>query len=477
MSDDILVSGGGSTEVATAELLSQRQYLNTLCIELDACLGRLRTIDERVTMARLRTLDAPPGSMRAEQALAAARDAMRSARERADFLSSALGAAAIAYGDVEAAVDRLVRELSSTVAHELGTWTPLIGMFALVTLPFLLPGLLAAGGVVAAGYALTPEALRTRTIGRWIDENKGILSDPRFVGFVRLAVSSVDDFGEGVVRIPEPLSRLLGDEGLGVLGVGTSAAAVVGIAGTVGALKETPVTVTVASTKAGPPPPRGLEGRVERIPTGADQIRIDRYSQSGGPDHFEVYLGGTIDVSMVPGREPWDMTSNLTAVAGGPAGSLAAAKQAMALAGIDSSSPVVFTGYSQGGLLSAMLAASGEYDTRGLLTLGGPAGPVSVPHDIPYVALEHADDLVPAAGGMWKSSDPLLVTRTVYSDQPYLGEKFLPAHELSNYRDTARLADSSDERRLVAALDGLRQFSSGATSVQTSYFHAVRTAR
>ncbi len=95
--------------------------------------------------------------------------------------------------------------------------------------------------------------------------------------------------------------------------------------------------------------------------------------------------------------------------------------------------------------------------------------------DIPYVALEHADDLVPATGGVWKSSDPLLVTRTVYTGQADAGDAFFPAHELSNYRDTARLADASDEQRLVAARDTLHGFSDGTTSVQSSYFHAVRT--
>ncbi|MEO6943394.1 MAG: hypothetical protein ABI053_01625 [Lacisediminihabitans sp.] len=136
---------------------------------------------------------------------------------------------------------------------------------------------------------------------------------------------------------------------------------------------------------------------------------------------------------------------------------------------------MTFNGYSQGGLLAATLASTGEYDTKGLFTLGGPAGQVEVPHDVPYVAIEHADDLVPATGGMWKSSDPLLVTRNVYAGQTDAGDAFFPAHELSNYRETARLADASDEQRLVAARDTLHQFSSGMTTVQTSYFHAVRT--
>lgn len=472
MSDELVISGGGSTEVATAELLSQKQHLYTLATELDACLGRLRAIDDRVTAARLRTVDAPLSSMHAEQAIDGARASARSARDQADFLSSALAAAAFAYGKAEAFADRIAQEMSATLAYQLGLWLPIIGTFAL---PPVLAGGLVLGGSAALGYALAPEAERKKAIGRWLKDNKRVLRDPRFVEFVRLAVSSADDFAEGMVRLPEPIGRLLGDEGLGLLGVGSSAAVVVGVAGSAGALRETPVKVAAASVKEGPPPPRNFEERATRIPTGDNQIRIDRYSQVGWPDRFEVYLGGTIDPSIVAGREPWDMTSNLNAVAGGAAGSLAATRQAMALAGIDSSTPVTFSGYSQGGLLAATLAASGDYDTKGLFTLGGPAGQVAVPHDIPYVAIEHADDLVPATGGVWKSSDPLLVTRTVYAGQADAGDAFFPAHELSNYRETARLADASDEQRLAASRDTLQQFSSGTASVQSSYFHAVRT--
>jgi hypothetical protein len=472
VSDDLVISGGGSTEVATAELLSQQQHLHTLAAELDACLGRLHSIDDRITTARLRTIDAPLSSMRAEHAIEEARAAARSARDHAEFLSSGIALAATAYGDAEALANRLTREMSSTLAYQLGWWLPVIGTFGL---PSVLVGGFALGSSAALSYVLAPEAERKKAIGLWLKDNKRILRDPRFVGFVRLAVSSADDFGEGVIRLHEPIGQLLGDEGLGILGAGSSAAVVVGVASPAGVLRETPVKVAAASVRDGPPPPQSFEDRAKRIPTGENQIRIDRYSEAGQPDRFEVYLGGTIDGSIVAGREPWDMTSNLTAVAGGTAGSLAATKQAMALAGIDSTTPVTFTGYSQGGLLSAMLASSGDYDTKGLFTLGGPAGQVAVPHDIPYVAIEHADDLVPATGGIWKSSDPLLVTRTVYAGQADAGDAFFPAHELSNYRETARLADASDEQRLAAARDTLQQFSDGTASVKSSYFHAVRT--
>lgn len=473
MSGDIIVSGGGSVEVATATLLSQQQHLHRLTVELNGCLARLRAADGLVTRARLRAVDAPLSSMRAEIAMTDAHNALRSARDRAASLADRLQTAATAYGEAENTANAMATQLSSTIAYQLGMWLPLTGILAL---PVLIPGALSTAGVFASAWALTPERSRTAALTEWLHANKPLLSDPRFVGFLRVAVSSSDDFGEGLVHFPEPLGELLGDSGLGILGVGSSAAVMAGVAGTAGLLTETPVKVSCTSTKDGEPPPVGLAERTKRIPTGKNQIRIDKYTQPGKPDRFEVYLGGTKDFSMTAGSEPWDMTSNLTGVAGGAAGSLVAAREAMREAGIDSTTPVTFTGYSQGGLISAELAASGDFDTRGLVTFGGPAGQVAVPHDIPYVAVEHADDLVPATGGVWKSSDPLLVTRTVYADQPYTGNLVVPAHELANYRETASMADASDEQRLTTMKDTLTRFSQGTASVQTRYYHATRTS-
>ncbi|MDQ1606750.1 MAG: hypothetical protein QOJ18_1117, partial [Microbacteriaceae bacterium] len=265
-----------------------------------------------------------------------------------------------------------------------------------------------------------------------------------------------------------------GDDGLGILGLGSSAALVVAASNVVGAMKETGVSVSAGPSRVGGAPPAGFAERAARIPTGGAQVRIERYPVVGGTDRFEVYLGGTIDDSLVASKEPWDMTSNVTAIAGGDAGSYDATRQAMALAGIDSSTPVVFNGYSQGGLIASMLAASGDYDTKGLFTVGAPAGQVEVPHDIPYVAIEHSNDLVPAVGGGWKSSEPVLVTRELFDDGADASERYLPAHELSRYRETARLADAADEGRLTQAADALREFGSGATAGRTTLYRAER---
>jgi hypothetical protein len=313
-----------------------------------------------------------------------------------------------------------------------------------------------------------------RGLSHWAAEHKALLSDPHVVELVRLAAMSTDDFGGGALHVPFGLSHLLGDEGLGLVGLDTSAAAVAGLAAPFGVLKETPVTVRRVRTLPGGRVATDFEDRASRIPTNGDQVRIDRISTPGQADRFEVYLAGTSDFSPTPGTEAWDMTSNVSAIAGTGAGSYHAAQQAMALAGITSGSSVVFTGYSQGGLIAARLAASGDYHATGLYTLGGPAGQVPVPASVPYVAVEHSEDLVPATGGAFDSSQPVLVRRTLFDGHPPDGSIMFPAHELSRYRQTAQLLDASDNPRLTHALAAINGPSAAGATVTSTFYRARR---
>jgi pimeloyl-ACP methyl ester carboxylesterase len=231
--------------------------------------------------------------------------------------------------------------------------------------------------------------------------------------------------------------------------------------------------VAVRSTSNDVTPARGIGDRAERIPEEPEQIRIDRYSTPGAPDRFEVYIAGTAELAVSGDDEPWDMTSNLTAMAGGSAGSFRAVEEAMHLAGIEAGDPVTFTGYSQGGIIAAQLAASGQYAVDGIVSFGAPAGQVAVPHDIPYLAVEHTNDLVPALGGTFASSEPVVVRRQLFDGPPPLGEYVLPAHRLTHYVETADLVDVSDDPRIEAAL---RRFEHApATSVTSTVYLATRS--
>ena len=470
MAGDIVIGGGGSTVVATSELFQDAQKLSEIRALLSDCHGQLVSIDRLVGAAQLNALSAPSSALAAERAMDDAAAALSRAAPSAERLHFALIASADAYGIGERAAEHLAQDVAGRLGAILGLWLPVIVLE-------VLPAVLGIGAGVAMGIALLPPDKRAaliRALPDWLREKSVLLTDPTVVQLVRLTVMSADDFGGGLLKLPPEFVHTIGDEGLGLVGLATSSSVVVGIASTRGALSESAVSVTrfgatVPATRA-----ESYSDRAARVPQGAAQVRIDRYLQPGGPDRFEVYVGGTRDSSLEPGVEPWDMTSNMSAVAGRESGSYRAVTQAMADAGISSSSPVLFTGYSQGGLIAAELAASGDYDTRGLFTLGAPAAQVAVPSSIPWVALEHTDDIVPAVGGSWVSVDPVLVRRELFDGRPVPTEVMLPAHQLAGYRETAAMVDASTEARVTSALAAFDQFGDDTTSVDSTLYRGVR---
>lgn len=428
---------------------------------IDGCRSRLASIDALVTPAQLVAADAPVSAMRAERTVDDADAALHVTGIGARLLAGSLELAAESYGLTERLVDSLGQALSARIAYGLGLLAPT--MAAMLT-PMTIS--------TAAMLALTPED-RRRRIAEWLGENNEALNNPLFVEFVRLAVMSADDFGGGLAHLPPQLVFLLGDEGLGVLGLSTSAGVLAGIAGGVGLLRETPVTVSNRATMNHFPPPQTFEDRARRIPSHSAQIRIDRYVIPGQPDRFDVYLGGTKDGSLTTGAEAFDNTSNIHAMSMGDPGSYRAVAQAMVQAGVTSDSPVQFNGYSQGGLIAVQLADSGDYNVQGIFTLGGPNGGQPAP-GVNHVAVLHNDDVVTALGGPQMNNNVLEVKRTVFDGERVPSDTLLPAHELWRYRETAALLDDSRENSIVSAGQSLSDFSQDARMVETTTWQARR---
>lgn len=471
MTDDLIVGGPHSSGVTTSALFGESLRCRALDSEFALLQQRIRLLDHSIGPGIIAAADAPRSVLIAESAIQDALRALNRSRGHARALSDGLARAAVGYELTDTLVSGAVQDAAARFAWLLGWVFPLL-------LTAAAPGLLLVGGTITGSLLSMDERTRGRVfagLGEWLAEHRAALSDPRMVELVRLGVMGADDFGEGIARVPPELAHLLGDEGLGLLGVDTSAAAVGALAGGAGLLRETPVAVRPMSTGKLAPGSPSVATRIARIPQQPEQIRIDRYSSQGKPDRFEVYLAGTAELGAVTGGEPWDMTSNVAALAGDaaavPAASQRAAEQAMSEAGITASTPVTLTGYSQGGLLAARLAASGAYAVEGLVTIGAPAGPVAVPHDIPYLALEHRNDVVPALGGAFESSQPVIVRRLL-SDQELSGPALLPAHELSNYATTARLVDASADERLSRVLERLQH--PNATPLTSTLYLAER---
>jgi len=470
VADELVVSGPEAVSVRTAELLEQSARFRVLAGELDGHRRRLAAFDRVIGNGILGAVDAPRSAVLAEAAMDAAEASLALALQDSLLLGRGLGSAAGGYELADALANRLGQEVAAGLGYLTGAAAPYL-------LTLAMPGLLLLGGTGAAVYAsLTPEdrSHLGTNLKNWFRRHAAALSSPEFAQVLRYSVMAADDAGAGLGHVPPIVAQALGDEGLGLAGVGTSAAVLVGAAGITGLARESSVKVAVSSTTPESQPATGIRDRAERIPAEPEQIRIDRYSTPGSPDRFEVYIAGTAELSTSSSDEPWDMTSNLTAMAGGSAGSYRAVEEAMRLAGVEPGSTVTLTGYSQGGLIAAQLAASGDYAVDGLVTFGAPAGQVAVPHSIPYLAIEHTNDLVPALGGTFASSEPVVIRRQLFDGPPPPSEYVLPAHRLSNYLDTAGLVDVSDDPRIEAALRRLGHAPTTATT--STVYLATRVA-
>lgn len=472
MATELLISGGGSTAVASEELFSHAGALRTLSERLHQNSRRLAFIERTVSARSLAAIDAPMSGAAAEGHIESARQLVASSAYSAERMADALLRAAENYGWTERFTERLAQDLSARLGYALGALLPLFLIAVLPLLAVSAPAVI-VGLLAARGGTRRPTRDEIRQINT-------ALSNPTTVALLRAAGMSADDFFGGLLKLPPDLVRALGDEGVGVLGLAAAAGTVRGLAGGAGMLRETGVRVGPTASRSEANPPQGFAERVDRIPLpgarddGA-QFVIERYETPGQADRFEVYIAGTVDLSPIATGEPWDMTSNITGVAGLPAGSYRAIVEALAASGVTGSSPIVFTGYSQGGLVAALLAGSGEYNTQGLVTLGAPAGQVYLPGGFPAVVIEHSDDIVPATGGAQINRDALVVERTLFAGRDIPTDVIVPAHQLGYYRETATLLDgatSPQVRAAVAALDG---FGAGATTITSTSFRAERT--
>ncbi len=418
---------------------------------------RLASIDRIVSMEWLAAAGAPADAARAEQDIDQAKIVLVEIESQARILEFALNTAADGYGFVELMIGRVTRGLWGDAAG-------VFGAFHAVTVP--------VAGAVAGGLGLS---------GANEHDASNFFTNPVAVAAVREATMASDDAILGAAGVPRPIARIMGDEGLDLTGVALGAGGLAAAGSMVGAFRETAVRPTSVRTTTITGAPVGFSERVDRIPeppaSGGPQVVIEKYEQPGEPDRFEVYIAGTVRFDSFETTEPWDMTSNVVNATGAGSGSYDSVVQAMTLAGVDAASPVQFTGYSQGGGTAALLAASGDYNTQGLVSFGGPTGQVVLPPDIPTVIVEHSDDIVPALGGAQDNAHAVIVERNVYGGRDIPDDLIMPAHHLANYRETAVLLDRAQSEQVANAIAALDRFGAGATTVTRTTYEFERVTR
>ena len=470
MADELIIDG---TSVATLELEHRADLLHDLALECLELRARLAGLDRLLTMPWLQAVGAPPDAARAELDIEQALTVMLELETAARGLQWALNTAADGYAWVERFAGELGRQLAGNL------WA-LAGR--------ALPGLLltAGGGVAVAGLGglVAAAGAAPGGLGRALDravagapassgmtEYNELLNNPATAGLVRETTQAFGSLALGAAGLPPALAAALGGTGRGVSFAANGAMR----AGSVlGILEETPVRLVDARSTSIDAAPAGFAERLERVPETDEadgaQVVIERYESAGQPDRFEVYIAGTVSFSPVADDEPWDLTSNLANAAGFDGGAYASVTAAMREAGVTAESPVQFTGYSQGAATAARLAASGEWNTQGLASFGGPIGQIRVPEGFPAVIVEHREDIVPALGGAQLNRGAVLVEREVFGGREVPPGVAVPAHLREYYGETAALMDVDRTERLAQAGASLDAFGAGATTATSTAY-------
>jgi hypothetical protein len=127
-----------------------------------------------------------------------------------------------------------------------------------------------------------------------------------------------------------------------------------------------------------------------------------------------------------------------------------AVSQAMSDAGVPDGARVVYTGFSQGGIMAANLASNTDspYETIGIVTNGSPIGSFDIPPHVQVVAFEHQGDPVPLLDleGNDVQNDTSPNRTTVRLAAPGGDTSVGTTHNNDNYIDSVRGWEESRRR-------------------------------
>ena len=432
----LVVRSGGSVFVATDALLAHLPELARIADAVETDAHRLALL----------SLDLRPGPLRH-----AVDGCEAHAFRIADELRRLRVAVATAEGAYEL-TERTATWLQDVAAEWVAAVLPRLAAA-------VVPGA-AVGGLLAWTLAPGDDAQKRRAVQRFLLDHPELVTSPEFSTLVRRVVTGADDAALGLAGAPPWLGVLLGEHGLGIMSVGTSAQVLIAAGAASGTryLNETPVRVERVSAYTAGAPPAGAADRLARVPD-REQVRIERYEAPGEPPRYVVYVAPTQTFSPLADEQPWDLTSNVAGVAGLPAGSIRATELAMADAGITASDEVVLVGFSQGGLVADALAASGEWNAVGLETYGDPGGGIELPAGIRGLAVRHSDDFVVSTGGPQLATDRTIVERRAFAEGASLPtDEPAPAHQRRAYAQTAAMLDEARSPELRRELDALDAF-------------------
>lgn len=455
---------GSSVVVETDALLAHAERLAALHDTLGrdvAALGQLHPPTADLLTA------APPLARRSVHEVAAAHTLTRAAAETVAAADAALRLAIDRYAEREARHRRQMIALGGQLGIALG---PILRDLVMLALP----------AVALAAVTGFPDPRQLAALRQWMLDHPELITSPAFVEAVRTSVMSVDEVAGSALGLPPGVATGIA-AAAGFVGVQAGSAYVLAGARQLGMFHEGPIAVERVGTTGVSSGPNGAAERLARVPEG-DQVRVERYDAPGAPPRYVVYVGPTETFAPVSDHEPWDLTSNVQAVAGLDAGSLRATRAAMLDAGIAATDAVQLVGFSQGGLVASRIAASPEWNVVGLETYGAPAGNIMLPEGLHGMAVRNSDDFVPALAGPQLDHHLLQIERQAFAPgSPIPTDLPAPAHQRNAYAATATAIDGAQSqavREQVAAMDAFTgdYTQRAGSSITAMTFHAERAA-
>jgi hypothetical protein len=460
MADGLQIEGGGTIAVASAELYEHSAVharLGAVAAELQAALGQVgRVVDPRT----IASVDAPVSASAAERAMDEALARLGDVRTIAEGLPHVLEAAAVAYGIADRVGEGVVDGL-----FDFGSW--IAGAALRLAFPAAVLGAISGTLTATTGIWLLTGGQNPI---QWLKEHPEVYTNSFFTGLVGNVAEHADEALLGFLGLPVGLAPLMG----GTPGV----ARLLTATHPLGAFRETPVRIERAIPLLPPQPPTSLTDAAERIKSmefSGAQVVVEQYEMPNGSAVANVYVDGTIDWSIWPSGEPWDMGSNVGGVAQiDHVGAAEAVKLAMRESGIDAETPVQLFGYSQGGIQAALVAHQEEFNVVSLVTIGSPVGDIRIDPSIRALSVAHTEDLVFAFGDDQVNPQTVQVTTQRFADGAKMPQIAAPGHQFQPYVQTLERVDESGAPQLRGELERILGLTDGAVSSTSTAYVAER---
>ena len=261
------------------------------------------------------------------------------------------------------------------------------------------------------------------------------------------------------------------------------------VAAGVGLLVETKVSANLVGVANAISPPSSIGSLAERLIAGSGEgldgksawLRIEKFREPASPvktasgqigvpeARYVVYIPGTQSWAPRAGTNPFDLTSNLSAISKtGFAGSERAVALAMTQAGIGPDSKVLLVGHSQGGMVAANIST--RFAGSSVLTFGTPLGQLTGKLLAPTLSVEHERDPVPKLD----SRPNPLATNWVTVRHSLAGVDPIAQHEMAGYLGTALSIDDQPADEGLARIRKQIAGFAGETAGQAYFFEVKR---